>query len=184
MSRIGNKPITILNGVTVSVDGDMITVKGSKGELKQAFESKYVSIKQEGSEMTVSRVDDSKTARSRHGLYRSLINNMIEGVTNGFSKSLEVRGVGYRVAQKGQALEFNLGYSHPITFPIPDGLEVKFDEKNNNIFTLLGANKQLVGQVASNIRGLRKPEPYKGKGVRYTDEHVTLKPGKSAKAAA
>ncbi len=183
MSRIGKKVIVIPEGVEVNVGDGVVTVKGKQGELSQTFESQYVSIKQEGTELVVERANDTKVARSRHGLYRSLLANMIQGVTDGFAKSLEVRGVGYRVAQKGQDLEFNLGYSHPVTFNLPEGIKVTFDEKNNNIFTLSGMNKQLVGQVAANIRELRKPEPYKGKGIRYTDEHIVLKAGKSAASA-
>ena len=182
MSRIGKKIIVIPEGVEVTITGEVFAVKGKKGELSQTFESEYVGVAQEGSEITVTRTDDSKTARARHGLYRSLFQNLIEGVTEGFEKGLEVRGVGYRVAQKGQALEFNLGFSHPITFPLPEGVTVTFNEKNQNIFTLASVNKQLVGQVAANIRKLRKPEPYKGKGIRYVDEHIVLKAGKSAAA--
>lgn len=180
MSRIGKKPVTIPANVEVKIDGNVVSVKGPKGELSQSFESEFVSVTQEEGKVIVTRSDDSKSARARHGLYRSLIQNLMEGVTEGFSKKLEVRGVGYRVAQKGQDLEFNLGYSHSITFPLPQLVEVKFEEKNNNIFTLSSINKQLVGQTAANIRALRKPEPYKGKGVRYADEHVQLKAGKSA----
>lgn len=182
MSRIGNKPITIPEGVTLTIDGATVTVKGSKGELKQTVELEYVSLNQEGELLTVARLNDSKASKSRHGLYRSLIQNLIEGVQNGFSKELEVRGVGYRVAQKGTALEFNLGFSHPVLFEIPEGITITFNEKNNNIFVVSGINKQLVGQVASNIRSQKKPEPYKGKGIRYTDEHVIIKAGKSGKA--
>lgn len=180
MSRIGKQPVTIPEKVEVKIDGDVVTVTGPKGELTQTIEAEYVSVSQADGAVTVERADDSKTARARHGLYRSLIQNLMEGVTEGFSKTLEIRGVGYRVAQKGTDLEFNLGYSHSITFPLPTGVEVAFDEKNNNIFTLSSIDKQLVGQTAANIRALRKPEPYKGKGVRYADEHVQLKAGKSA----
>jgi len=182
MSRIGKKIIVIPEGVEVTITGEVFAVKGKKGEMSQNFESKYVSVTQENGEVTVNRADDTKASRSRHGLYRSLFQNLIEGVNEGFEKSLEVRGVGYRVAQKGQALEFNLGFSHPITFDLPDGVNVTFDEKNQNIFTLASVNKQLVGQVAANIRKLKKPEPYKGKGIRYVDEHIVLKAGKSAAA--
>lgn len=182
MSRVGNSPITIPSGVTVTISGNDIAVKGQKGELNQSFESEFVEIKVDGDQATVNRFNDAKSSRARHGLYRSLLNNMVEGVTSGFSKSLEVRGVGYRVAHKGSALEFNLGFSHPVVFELPSAVEVKFDEKNNNIFTLSSIDKQLLGQVASNIRALKKPEPYKGKGIRYTDEHVSLKAGKSGKA--
>ncbi len=180
MSRIGKKPVMIPEKVEVKIDGNVVTVKGPKGELSQAFETEFVTVKQEEGTIVVERLNDSKSARARHGLYRSLFQNLMEGVTDGFAKKMEVRGVGYRVAQKGTDLEFNLGYSHSITFPLPQGVEVAFEEKNNNIFTLSSINKQLVGQTAANIRALRKPEPYKGKGVRYADEHVQLKAGKSA----
>lgn len=180
MSRIGKQPVTIPAGVEVSIDGNVVTVKGPKGELKQSFETEFVSISAADGVVQVERNNDSKSARARHGLYRSLVANLMDGVTTGFSKGLEIRGVGYRVAQKGQILDFNLGYSHNIEFPLPEGVDVKFDEKNNNIFTLSSIDKQLVGQTAANIRSLRKPEPYKGKGVRYIDEHVQLKAGKSA----
>lgn len=180
MSRIGKKPITIPSGVEVTLTENTVTVKGPKATLSQAFEPEYVVIKVEDNQVIVERKDDSNAARSRHGLYRSLVSNLIEGVTHGFSKTLIIKGVGYRVAQKGASLEFNLGYSHSITYAVPSDLEVKFDEKDPNTFTLSGADKQLVGQTAAKIRELRKPEPYKGKGIRYSDEHVQLKAGKSA----
>ncbi len=180
MSRIGKQPVTIPEKVEVKIDGNVVTVTGPKGKLTQTIETEYVSVSQADGTITVERADDSKTARARHGLYRSLIQNLIDGVTEGCSKKLEIRGVGYRVAQKGADLEFNLGFSHPITFPLPEGVEITFDEKNNNIFTLSSIDKQLVGQTAANIRSLRKPEPYKGKGIRYADEHIQLKAGKSA----
>ena len=180
MSRIGNKSIIVPEGVEVTITETCVTAKGPKGELSQDYEADYVAIQQEGNEITVTRKDDSKPARSRHGLYRSLVQNLLIGVTEGFEKSLEVRGVGYRVAEQGKTLEFKLGYSHSIKYNVPEGVEIKFDEKNKNIFTISGASKQLVGQTAANIREFRKPEPYKGKGIRYTDEHVSLKAGKSA----
>ncbi len=180
MSRIGKQPVTIPEGVEVTVANNTVTVKGPKGELSQSFEPEYVTVKVEDNQIIVERLDDTKPARSRHGLYRSLFENLVVGVKEGFSKTLVIKGVGYRVAQKGTALEFNLGYSHSITFPLPEGVDVKFDEKDQNTFTLSGPNKQLVGQTAANIRKLRKPEPYKGKGIRYSDEHVQLKAGKSA----
>jgi large subunit ribosomal protein L6 len=180
MSRIGKKVIVIPEGVEVTIANGAVTAKGKHGELTQSFEAQYVSVKLEGGELQVERANDTKEARARHGLYRSLFANIIAGVNEGFSKSLEVRGVGYRVALKDQDLEFNLGYSHSITFNLPEGINVTFHEKNQNIFTLSGRDKQLVGQVAAKIRELRKPEPYKGKGIRYTDEQIVLKAGKSA----
>ncbi len=180
MSRIGNKTIVVPAGVEVKIEDNVFIAKGSKGELSQEFNTDFVSVEIGEGEVKVSRNGDSKGERSHHGLYRSLFANMIDGVETEFSKTLEVRGVGYRVAQKGSALEFRLGFSHEILFEIPASLKITFDEKNQNIFTISGIDKQLVGQVAANIRQLKKPEPYKGKGIRYIDEVVILKAGKSA----
>lgn len=180
MSRIGKQPVTIPQGVEVTIEPTLLRVKGSKGELTQSYEPEYVSFAQEGGTLTVTRKNDTKPARARHGLYRNLAQNLVVGVTDGFEKKLEVRGVGYRVAQKGNALEFQLGYSHPVSFPLPEGVSVEFEKDNANIFTLKSSDKQLVGQVAANIRALRKPEPYKGKGIRYFGETIVLKAGKSA----
>ncbi len=180
MSRIGNKPVIIPQGVEVSIEEKKISVKGPKGELSQAYEPEYVSIKTEEGKLQVLRNNDIKASRARHGLYRSLAQNLIVGVTDGFSKTLEIKGVGYRAALKGKILEMQLGFSHPISFQIPEEIEVIFDEKNQNIFTISGINKQLVGQVAANIREYRKPEPYKGKGIKYIDEQIARKAGKSA----
>jgi len=179
MSRIGKLPITIPQGVEVKISADTVSVKGSKGELTQTFEPQYVTIKEQDGEVVVTRNEESKSFKARHRLYRSLISNMIEGVTKGFAKTLEIKGVGYRAALKGSNLEMNLGYSHPIIFPIPQGIEIKFDEKKQTIFTVSVINKQLVGETAANIRKFRKPEPYKGKGIRYIDEYVRRKAGKS-----
>ncbi len=185
MSRIGNKPVVVPSGVEISIQDDVLSVKGAKGTLTQKFEPEYVSLKIEDGQLLVSRKDDSKEAKSRHGLYQSLAQNLVDGVSNGFSKTLEIKGVGYRVALKGKILEMQLGFSHPINFNIPEGIEISFpDEKNNNIVMISGINKQLVGQVAANIREYRKPEPYKGKGIRYIDEQVARKAGKSAAKAA
>ncbi len=180
MSRIGNAPITIPEKVEVSINGNTVKVTGSKGALSLDFEKEFVSVKLEDGILTVVRLNDGKECRGRHGLYRSLLQNLIEGVTNGFSKSLEIKGVGYRAALKGKTLEMMLGFSHPVLFEIPDGIEIKFDEKNSNLFTVSGIDKQLVGQVSAEIRSFKKPEPYKGKGIRYTDEHVARKAGKTA----
>ena len=155
-------------------------VKGPKGELTIPFEAEYVSFSQEEGLVTVSRANDTKAARARHGLYRSLLANAIEGVEKGYSKSLEIKGVGYRGALKGSGVEFQLGFSHPVQFDLPEGIVLEFDKKETSFFTISGISKQLVGQVAANIRALKKPEPYKGKGIRYTDEHVVRKAGKSA----
>ena len=181
MSRIGKKPITIPQDVEISIQGNIFSVKGPKGTLTQEYEPTLITLKTTEDTLIVDRKNDSKPARARHGLYRSLAQNLILGVTNGFSKTLEIRGVGYRATLKDQLLEMNLGFSHPIKFKIPKGIEIKFDEKNANIFIVHGIDKQLVGQVCANIRKFKKPEPYKGKGIRYIDEHVRQKAGKSAK---
>ena len=177
MSRIGNAIIEIPAGVTVTVGDDAVTVKGPKGTLSQ---NRVACINFEQSEniLTLTRDNETKQVKSNHGLMRALVANMVEGVTKGFTKSLEIRGVGYRAAVKGNTLEMNLGYSHPIKFEIPKGIEIKVD-KNTNI-SVAGIDKQQVGQVAANIREYRKPDHYKGKGVRYVDEYVRLKAGKTA----
>lgn len=182
MSRIGKKVIVVPEGVEITISEGALTAKGKYGEFTQPFEAEHVSVAKDGNEIQVNRANDSKIARARHGLYRSLFANAVMGVNEKFSKTLEVKGVGYRVAAKGQALEFNLGYSHPILFDLPEGISVTFNEKNPNIFTLAGIDKQLVGEVAAKIRELRKPEPYKGKGIRYINEQIVLKAGKSAAA--
>ena len=181
MSRIGNKPVNLDQGVELTIESNVIVVKGPKGTLSQNFEPEFVSFAVEESTVFVKRKNESKTCRARHGLYRSLLQSMTEGVSKGFSKTLEIKGVGYRMAMKGRIMEMQLGYSHPIKFPLPEGLEVKLDEKNPNIFTISGIDKQLIGQTAANIRSFRKPEPYKGKGIRYFDEQISRKAGKSAK---
>jgi len=176
MSRIGKQPIDVPNGVTITV-GDEVVVKGPKGNLSQKMVA-YVAVKLDGDQLVVTRKDDSKPSRANHGLMRSLIQNMVTGVTKGFEKKLKVIGVGYRADVKGNKLVMNLGYSHPIEFDIPAGISIEAD-KNNDI-TVRGPSKQQVGQVAAVIRGYRKPDHYKGKGVRYADEHVRIKAGKSA----
>jgi large subunit ribosomal protein L6 len=180
MSRIGKKPVSVPSNVEISIEADVLKVKGPKGELTVPYETEYVSFTKEEDTINVTRADDTKPARARHGLYRSLLANAVEGVVNGFSKSLEIKGVGYRGALKGAGVEFQLGFSHPVQFDLPEGVTVEFDKKNINLFTVSGINKQLVGQAAANMRALKKPEPYKGKGIRYTDEHVVRKAGKSA----
>lgn len=182
MSRIGNKPITVPSGVEMNIEPTALNVKGPKGALTVSYDPAFVSFAQEGDTLTVTRADDTKTARARHGLYRSLAANAIEGVVNGFSKTLEINGVGYRGALKGAGIEFQLGFSHPVQFDLPEGIKAEFTKENANVLVISGIDKQLVGQVASNIRALKKPEPYKGKGIRYSDEHVVRKAGKSAKA--
>lgn len=185
MSRVGAKPVAIPSGVTVDVASGAVTVKGSKGELRYVLLPE-VTVTLEGSEVKVTRKDDSDKARARHGLTRMLVRNMVVGVSEGYAKSLEIIGVGYKAQVKGKNLVLNLGHSHPINFAIPQGVEIAQDEKNKNVLIVRGIDKQLVGQVASDIRSLRPPEPYKGKGVRYLGEQVRRKPGKAAvsKAAA
>ncbi len=181
MSRIGAKPVAIPSGVTVEVTNGAVKVKGSKGELSYLLLPE-VSVAIEGSEVKVSRKDDSRDAKARHGLTRMLIRNMTVGVSDGYEKKLEIIGVGYKAQIKGKTLVLSLGHSHPINFALPAGVEAVQDEKNKNILILKSIDKQLVGQVASDIRSLRPPEPYKGKGVRYFGENVRRKPGKAAAA--
>ncbi|OIQ21393.1 MAG: 50S ribosomal protein L6 [Flavobacterium sp. MedPE-SWcel] len=180
MSRIGKNPVTIPAGVTVKVEGNVVTVKGKKGELTQDFVD--VTIKVEGEQVIVERSSDNKDMRSKHGLYRSLINNMVIGVSEGFSKELELVGVGYRASNKGQKLDIALGFSHNIVLDIAPEVTVEtVSEKGKNpIIKLSSFDKQLVGQVAAKIRSFRKPEPYKGKGVKFVGEELRRKAGKSA----
>jgi len=178
MSRIGRLPIAIPAGVEVKVDGRAVTVKGPKGELALSVASPIEVAVEEG-QVLVTRPDDERESRSLHGLTRTLIANDIVGVTEGYSKGLEVVGTGYRVTAKGSAVEFALGYSHPITIDPPAG--ISFAVEGNTKLTVTGISKQAVGEVAANIRKLRKPEPYKGKGVRYAGEVIRRKAGKSGK---
>lgn len=179
MSRVGKLPITIPSGVTVSYSNGTVTVKGKKGELTFTHHPR-MTIAVEGDTITVSRPNDQKQNRSLHGTTRAIIGNMIQGVTEGFKKSLEVRGVGYRFSVSGNKLNLQLGFSHPIDFPIPEGITITADEDNKNLMHIEGYDKQLVGETAARIREYRKPEPYKGKGVRYHDEYVAIKQGKKA----
>ncbi len=180
MSRIGNKPITIPAGVDVKINGSEVTVKGPKGELKNTFNSD-IKVAVEGTEIIVTRPSDQKTHRSLHGLTRTLIANMVEGVTKGFTKELEVNGVGYRVQKQGKDLVMNLGYSHQVIMPEVAGITIEVPSPNKIIVS--GADKQQVGQFAAEIREKRPPEPYKGKGIKYVDEHIRRKEGKAAKGA-
>lgn len=175
MSRIGKLPIQIPSGVTITVDGSNVTVTGPKGSLNQ-FMLPHVTIKVEDGVATVIRDNDEQIARAGHGLMRALLNNMVTGVTKGFEKKLELNGVGYRVSGGAQSLEFALGFSHPVKFTAPDGIQVTVDK---NIITVNGIDKQKVGQVAAEIRALKKPEPYKGKGIKYVDETILRKAGKT-----
>lgn len=182
MSRIGKLPIAIPSGVSVSVKDNVITVKGPKGELSQEIDAR-IEVKVEDGQMTVSRPNDEKEVRSRHGLYRALLNNMIVGVSEGYKQQLELVGVGYRATSTGQVLELALGYSHAIHMLLPNEIKVEAvtDRKSNPIITLECADKQLLGQVCAKIRSFRAPEPYKGKGIRFVGEVVRRKAGKSAK---
>ena len=177
MSRIGKQPITVPSGATITVDPQFITVAGSKGTLTQ-FTMPGLTVKQEGEELIVSRENDEAENRARHGLMRSLLNNMVVGVTKGFEKKLEINGVGFRVSLAGSDLKMNLGFSHEIVYSLPAG--VNAEVKQNNV-TISGISKQQVGQVAAEIRALKKPEPYKGKGIKYADERIIRKSGKSGK---
>ncbi|MGI6535590.1 MAG: 50S ribosomal protein L6 [Eggerthellaceae bacterium] len=178
MSRIGKQPVTIPAGVEVKIDGHIVNVKGPKGELTREF-NPMMTIKQEGDEIIVTRPDDSREARSLHGLTRTLIHNMIVGVSEGFSKKLELVGVGYRATLKGKDLEMSLGFSHPVKVTPPEG--IVFEVPSQTEIVIKGASKEQVGQVAADVRAWRKPEPYKGKGIRYEGEHVRRKLGKAAK---
>ena len=181
MSRIGNSPITITEGVTANLEGNVVSVKGKLGELSQEIDT-AVTVKIDGDTITLSRESDNKDHRSLHGLYRALIANMIEGVTKGYSKKLEFRGVGYRAAVAGNALDISTGYSHNIVFEIPSELKVTAETEKGKapVVTVSGVDKQLVGAYAARVRAERKPEPYKGKGIRYVDEYVRKKAGKTA----
>jgi|TARA_B110000459_G_scaffold70164_1_gene78862 large subunit ribosomal protein L6 len=180
MSRIGKSPVTIPEGVTIDINDAVITVKGKLGELTQDFSG--VTVKEEEGNVLVERLSDSKDDRSKHGLYRSLINNMVEGVSKGWSKELELVGVGYRASNQGQKLDLAIGFSHNIVLNVAPEVKVEtISEKGKNpIVKLTSHDKQLVGQVAAKIRGFRKPEPYKGKGIRFVGEIIRRKAGKSA----
>ena len=178
MSRIGRLPIDIPSGVDITVHGDVVTVKGPKGALQVPI-AKPIQVEVADGQIQVTRPDDERESRSLHGLTRTLIANDILGVTEGYSKSLEVVGTGYRVAAKGTGIEFALGYSHPISVEPPAG--ITFTVEGNNKVTVSGISKQAVGEVAANLRKLRKPEPYKGKGVRYAGEQIRRKAGKAGK---
>jgi large subunit ribosomal protein L6 len=177
MSRIGKLPIAIPSGVTITVDPDEITVAGPKGTLKQ-FTMPGVTVAQEEGNVVVSRINDEPKNRAKHGLMRALVNNMVVGVAGGFSKKLEINGVGYRVAMQGADLKLNLGFSHDVIYKLPAGVTAVIEQ---NTITVSGISKQQVGQVAAEIRALKKPEPYKGKGIKYADERIVRKSGKSGK---
>lgn len=177
MSRVGKSPISIPSGVTVTIEPAEITIAGSKGTLKQ-FTMDDIIVKQEGDNLVVSRANDEPKIRAKHGLMRALLNNMVNGVNEGYSKKLEINGVGYRVAAQGQDLKLNLGFSHDVIYKVPAGVNAAVEQ---NTITISGIDKQQIGQVAAEIRALRKPEPYKGKGIKYEGERIVRKAGKSGK---
>src|SRR6185312_13781785 len=178
MSRIGKLPIPVPSGVDVAIDGQLVTVKGPKGSLSHTV-VEPITVSQEDGTLSVARPDDERESKSLHGLSRTLIANMVTGVTAGYSKTLEIVGTGYRVTAKGSDLEFALGYSHPVTVKAPDGITFRVEAPTR--FVVEGIDKQKVGEVAANIRKLRKPDPYKGKGVRYQGEQIRRKAGKAGK---
>ncbi len=177
MSRVGKLPIAIPSGVTITLDPDTIKVAGSKGELSTP-QLEGITVKQEDGQIVVTRANDEPKVRAKHGLIRALINNMVVGVSQGFSKKLELNGVGYRVALQGTDLKLNIGLSHDVIYKVPQGIQVAVEQ---NTMTVTGIDKQQVGQVAAEIRSLKKPEPYKGKGIKYEGERILRKSGKSGK---
>jgi large subunit ribosomal protein L6 len=179
MSRIGRKPIGIPSGVAVSVSGATVTVKGPKGEMSFTYLPDVKVVVQDNA-VVVERTSDLDRARAQHGLVRALVGNMVKGVSDGYEKKLEIIGVGFKAQIKKDILNLQLGFSHPVDYVIPKGITITQDEKNKNLITVHGVDKQLVGQVAADIRTLRPPEPYKGKGIRYIDEFVRRKVGKAA----
>jgi len=179
MSRIGRMPIAIPAGVEVKLDGNTVTVKGPKGELTRTVHQN-MKVEVKGEEIIVTRPNDDKENRSLHGLTRTLLANMVKGVTDGFTKELEVNGVGYRAAVEGNKLVLNIGYSHPVEMPFPDGIKAEVNDKK---ITISGIDNQKVGQFAAEVREKRPPEPYKGKGIKYVDEYIRRKEGKAGKGA-
>jgi large subunit ribosomal protein L6 len=178
MSRIGKKPVEIPAGVEVKLSGNSLRVKGPKGELSREFHPK-MAIRQEGASIVVERASDHRMDRSLHGLTRTLINNMVSGVTKGFERVLEINGVGYKAEVKGNVLVLNMGYSHPVNFELPKGVSAAVEKATT--IKLSSIDKELVGQVAANVRAVRKPEPYKGKGIKYAEETILRKEGKKGK---
>ena len=179
MSRIGKMPITVPAGVTVNVDeNNLVTVKGPKGTLSQQV-NPDITLKQEGNILTLERPTDSKPHKAMHGLYRALVHNMVVGVTDGFSKTLEMVGTGYRASVEGKTLTINIGFSHPVVLEAPEG--ITYETPNQTTIVVKGSNKQQVGNLAADIRAIRKPEPYLGKGIKYQNEHIRRKEGKTGK---
>ncbi len=181
MSRVGRRPITVPGGVTVKVDGSHVVVEKGKVALRQPL-PRGITCALDSSTVTFARANDSRRLRSLHGLTRALVANAVKGVSQGFTRELEIVGIGYRAQVEGQSLQLALGFSHPVEFPIPDGIAIKVDKQTK--LSISGADRQQVGQVAAEIRGLRPPEPYKGKGIRYAGETIRKKAGKTAKAGA
>jgi large subunit ribosomal protein L6 len=179
MSRIGKKPIPIPQGVKVQVDNSTVRAEGPKGKLAQPIPAP-LSAKLDGATLVIARPDDDRKVRALHGLTRALVANMVFGVKDGFERKLEIVGIGYRAQMQGKAIQLALGFSHPVIFPLPDGITAEIDKQT--AITLRGADKALLGETAAKLRGLRKPDPYKGKGIRYSDEHVRRKVGKKAGA--
>ena len=179
MSRIGKKPIPVPQGVKVALEGATVKAEGPKGKLSQSIPS-GVSVSMDSNVLTVARDSDHRNVRALHGLTRSLIFNMVTGVKDGFERKLEIVGIGYRCQLQGKALQLALGYSHPVIFPLPEGIQAEVDRQVS--ITLRGADKALLGQTAAKLRALRKPDPYKGKGIKYADEHIRRKVGKKAGA--
>ncbi len=179
MSRIGKLPITVPAGVTVTVDeNNLVTVKGPKGTLSQQV-NPAITLKQDGNILTLERPSDSKPHRAMHGLYRALVHNMVVGVTDGFTKTLEMVGTGYRASVEGKTLTINIGFSHPVVLEAPEG--ITYETPNQTTIVVKGSNKQQVGNLAADIRAIRKPEPYLGKGIKYQNEHIRRKEGKTGK---
>jgi large subunit ribosomal protein L6 len=176
MSRIGKKPVAVPKGVTVTLDGNTVSVKGPKGELARTFHHE-MALAMEGDQVTVSRPSDETRHKALHGLSRTLLANMVEGVTKGYKKTLEIQGVGYKAETKPFGLQLSLGFSHPVQYKAPAG--IKFAVENNTVVKIEGADKEMVGQVAAELRNMRPPEPYKGKGIRYQGEQVRRKAGKT-----
>ena len=179
MSRIGNKPIAIPQGVKVAVEGNSVKVEGPKGKLSQSVPER-LSVKVESDVLTVARSSDHRSVRALHGLTLALLANMVHGVKDGFERKLEIVGIGYRAQIQGKNLQLALGYSHPVIFPLPDGVQAEVEKQVS--ITLRGADKALVGQIAAKLRSLREPDPYKGKGIKYAEEHIRRKVGKKAGA--
>ena len=178
MSRIGNAPITVPSGVEITIDGPEVTVKGPKGELSRRFPER-VTVSVEDGVAKVTRIDDSRESKALHGLSRALLANMVTGVSEGYRKDLEIQGVGYRAQLKGRDLELQVGFSHPVTVPSPEG--ITFEVPETTKISVVGIDKELVGQTAAVVRKVRPPEPYKGKGIRYVGEYVRRKAGKAGK---